>query len=491
MNTASIRGEWIGRVVDERYPLLAWLGGSEQSAVYLTELDGDRAQKAAIKLIPADDADARIAGWAAAKNLSHPHLMQLIDTGRCQIDGNALLYVVTEYADEVLSEIIVERPLTPQEAEEMLDPVLDALAFLHSKGLVHGHLKPSNILVAEDRLKLSCDSIQIAGGRARQFAESSAYAAPELPANAISPAADIWSLGATLAEALTQRLPELAQSTQEDSGQDDPDLPENLPRPFDQITRECLRSAPTRRCTVNRIKAILRPGEFPIVPQPVAEAAQSLTPGKIDPAKIDPYKLDIDPKPTSTLPSRPASKLRGAVLIAVSLIVLALVVLNLRSHRANPPVPTESNQLPAAASAPPAQPAAPPQSSIPKPIVPETPRSTPEAAAPETPPSQASAVQGAVVDRVLPDIPAKAMATIHGKFELTIRVAVDPGGNVSDATFDSPGPSRYFANLALESARQWKFKPPQADGRAVPSTWTLRYVFRQTGTEITPLEVTP
>ena len=81
-------------------------------------------QKAAIKLIPADaeDAEARIAGWTAAAPLSHPHLMRLFYTGRCQFDDCALLYAVTEYADEILAQILPERALTPAEVKEMLDP---------------------------------------------------------------------------------------------------------------------------------------------------------------------------------------------------------------------------------------------------------------------------------------------------------------------------------------------------------------------------------
>ncbi len=81
--------------------------------------------------------------------------------------------------------------------------------------------------------------------------------------------------------------------------------------------------------------------------------------------------------------------------------------------------------------------------------------------------------------------------TIRGTVAVRIRLTVDPGGNVSSATFDSPGPSKYFANLALQAARNWKFKPPQVNGQAVSSTWILRFQFRPTATEITPVETTP
>src|SRR5713226_9453226 len=157
MNTAATRDDWVGRVIDGRFTLLQWLGGSAWGDVFLTELPGHPAQKAAIKLIPADatDAEAYIASWAATTNLSHPHLMRLFHTGRCQINTAPLLYAVMEYAEEDLSQIIPVRPLTPDEAREMLQPVLDALSYLHEKGFVHGHLKPSNIMVVDDQLKLS------------------------------------------------------------------------------------------------------------------------------------------------------------------------------------------------------------------------------------------------------------------------------------------------------------------------------------------------
>ena len=172
MNPAAIRSDWVGRLIDGRFTLLTWLGGSQYSGVFLTELQGQQ-QKASIKLIPADapDAEAHSSGWASASALSHPHLMRLFQTGTAEIDGVRVLYAVSEYSDEDLSQILPERPLTPTEAREMLDPVLDALSYLHSKGFVHGHLKPSNILVVEDQVKLSSDSLHGAGRLASHIPE--------------------------------------------------------------------------------------------------------------------------------------------------------------------------------------------------------------------------------------------------------------------------------------------------------------------------------
>ena len=91
----------------------------------------------------------------------------------------------------------------------------------------------------------------------------------------------------------------------------------------------------------------------------------------------------------------------------------------------------------------------------------------------------------------MPDVPQKVSATIHGKVQVSIRVTVDPGGNVSNASVDSPGPSKYLAKLALQAAQRWRFNPPQVNGQAVASEWVLRFEFGHTATEVTPVEVTP
>jgi serine/threonine-protein kinase len=254
MNTRAIRSVWVGRVIDERFVLLKWLGGTEWSGTFLTQLQSDPPQKAVIKLISADsrDAEAHIAGRAVALPLSHPHLMHVFHHGRCEIDDSALVYTVTEYADEILSQVIPERPLTAGEAREMLGSVLDALSYLHGKGLVHAHLKPSNILVVNEQLKLSADTLHVAGAAGKDTPALTVHDAPEIMSEQISPAADVWSLGVTLVEALSQQTPFWSRS----SGSN-PVVPESIPQPFADIARACLRVDPARRCTLKNIKARL------------------------------------------------------------------------------------------------------------------------------------------------------------------------------------------------------------------------------------------
>jgi TonB family protein len=252
MRTASIRGQWEGRLVDGRFALLEWLGGTDDHAVFLTVLQG--IQKAAIKLIPAEgaEADSYIAQWEAAKKLSHPHLIAVLETGRFAIAGTDLVYVVTEFAEKPLSQTIQAWALGARETRGFLDPVLEALAFLHGKGFVHGHVKPANILMAADQWKLSGDDLLVAGEFPELASIPGGYDAPEIMNGSITPAMDMWSLGMTLIEALTQHP--LAWDW---SAKIEPAVPEELPPPFGEIVRRCLRTDPAERCSIDEIKALL------------------------------------------------------------------------------------------------------------------------------------------------------------------------------------------------------------------------------------------
>ncbi len=196
-----------GKVIGGKFHLGRYLGGSERSAVFLTENAAGRSRTAAIKLIPADPAtaDLQLSRWTLISRLAHPHLLQIFETGRCRQDGEEMLYVVMEYAEENLAQILPHRSLTPDETHEMLKPVLEALAYLHGRGFVHGHLKPANILVAGEQVKLATDGICRVGEP--EGAETGTYGPPDLPGTAASPSRDIWSLGVTLVQVLTQLLP--------------------------------------------------------------------------------------------------------------------------------------------------------------------------------------------------------------------------------------------------------------------------------------------
>jgi TonB family protein len=102
-----------------------------------------------------------------------------------------------------------------------------------------------------------------------------------------------------------------------------------------------------------------------------------------------------------------------------------------------------------------------------------------------------ASAKGEVLDQVLPDVSQKARATIHGKVRVSVKVHVDPSGGVSEAEFDSPGPSRFFADLALQAARKWAFTPPEVNGKSVASEWRLRFEFTRENTKAIPRQTVP
>lgn len=265
----------LGQLVDGRFPLRKLIGVSSNSAVFLTDLPNARpsepAQEAAIKLIPEDpdSSDQQLERWRAAAALSHPGLLRILHFGRCTVDGAPCLYTVTELASENLGDLLPQRALSAEEASGMMAPVLATLDFLHENGLVHGGLKPSNILAIRDTIKLSADRVQLAGEPPSSWPLASPYAAPE---SLLFPASDLWSLGVTLYETLTQYLPK-----QDSSGHYV--LPQ-LPSPFSEVVHGVLLQDPTERMALDEVRSLLDPSYVP-KPKPVpvpAAAPQSPAP---------------------------------------------------------------------------------------------------------------------------------------------------------------------------------------------------------------------
>ena len=95
-------------------------------------------------------------------------------------------------------------------------------------------------------------------------------------------------------------------------------------------------------------------------------------------------------------------------------------------------------------------------------------------------PAQAlAAIPASVLHQEIPNVALGARESIHGHIKVTIRVTVDRSGKVVDETLADPGSSKYFARLATEAARKWKFAP--ADNQDARE-WLLRFEFTRDGT---------
>jgi TonB family protein len=470
VHTAVPGNSWTGQKIDDRLPLHEWLGNTGPGDVFRTELPDARQAAVLIRFAGDESAAERLRNWQTAAALSHPHLLRVFESGRARIDGSDVLYIVSEMPEEALGQILPERPLTPEETREMLPPILDALAYLHGEGLVHGSLEPMNILVVGDRLKLSPFTLQAAGTTPAGGDRQRIYDAPETEAGPLTPGADIWSLGITIVEALTQRPP----SWMRGSGRD-PLVPATVPQPFAEIARRCLRGDPAQRCSIAEIRQLLSgpstvpaargvaavatstaapvPQQLPLAYENAPEAPRSQAPGALRPRKLLRAFEDDQPRGRFSL---------ATILGAVGLLVVLVVGIVAYSHRSKPAVPVTDDSTAA----------------------PENP--SPGKTQPSGP-----TVKGEVAQRVVPEILERAARGIHGKVEVKIKLIADHSGSVTNASIVSDGRSRYFANQALDAARKWRFEPAKIHGQPAASTWELHFVFRPNGTEITPVETTP
>jgi serine/threonine protein kinase len=324
-----------------------------------------------------------------------------------------------EYAEEVLADL--DRPLTPKEAREMLTPAVAALAYLHGQGMAHARIKPSNLLSAGDVLKISGDAPRRIGEISP--AGSSPYDPPELKTSGATAAGDVWSLGVALVEAVTKELPQTKTTP--------PRWPQfPFPDELRQVIDGCLQRDPALRWTLDDIAHWLRHGV-----------------------------LARKPARKSAMPRHWALVSAGAA----SLVVIGAIALE---HRSSPPAqPIPPRVAPKTAEPSPAPPTPPPVQTNPAP-----PPKEPKPRRPEAAPGTTNGVPDGV-QSVLPKVPDKARLTIHGKVRVSIRVEADSAGAVTSAA-PQFGTSKYFVDLALKAARQWKFASGSA-GRA----WNLRFIF--------------
>ena len=499
---------WEGQVVNGKLPLLRYLGGSEHSAVFLTERhERGHSEGAAIKLFPAsaEVADLELARWKQAAKLSHPHLIPLYEMGCCELRGVPLVYVVMESAEENLGQVLPSRALAPAEAKEMLESVLDALSYLHREGFVHGRIHPGNIMAGGDQLKISSDSLRRAGDPLGGSGSESPYDPPEYvrgdsPApQTASPAGDLWSLGMTLVETLTQKLPE--EPAAEKPAQV---LLPPLPEPFLDIARHCLLRDPEARWNPSQIGVRLQ-GRMPM---PVIPSEQVEVP-------LQPPLPEPQPAVAPSRPSPLAVKRRNYVLpVAVALAALLAVILLgarlLRHHTEAPPAPAVAEEEPtttptpkqtapkvkdhssksaSSAKRPEKEPGSKPPAAVPALLNPESAPAEATNAVASFP--AGSPARGEVLHQTPPQALQSAMNSIHGTVRVMVKVNVDRAGNVEDAELESRGPSKYFARVALDAAQGWKFRPPMIGGKGVLSTWTLQYEFTRDGVAVFPTQELP
>lgn len=209
------------RVVAGRYRLRSVLGSGSMGTVWAA-YDEFLQRPVAVKEIrvppgvtagQADELRERTLREARAiAVLSHPNVIVLHDVARENGEPFVVMELLTSHS---LAELIREHgPLTVEQAAAVAEAVAAALEAAHAAGITHRDVKPGNVLVGDDgRIKLTDFGIarnvsEATMTRTGMTLGSPAYMAPEVASGkSVTPAADLWGLGATLFHALEGRPP--------------------------------------------------------------------------------------------------------------------------------------------------------------------------------------------------------------------------------------------------------------------------------------------
>ncbi len=187
--------EWAGFRIEER------IGADGSSQVY-SAWDPTVERRVVVKVVEGDTADPSVQRFLRetrlASELDHPRIVPILRVD--VVDGVA--FVVMEHlGGGDLAQRIHVAPLTLDRTRSVFGQLGGALDSVHRAGLVHRSVEPANILCAEDG-----DEVYLTGFGAP--VASVHHTSPEfVRGEALTPASDVYSLGSTLFECLTGRVP--------------------------------------------------------------------------------------------------------------------------------------------------------------------------------------------------------------------------------------------------------------------------------------------
>lgn len=254
----------IGEIISYRYEVLEKIGDGQIFSVYKTR-DKVLNRLVALKVMSdgaaasKDFVHAVRAGYQAVTPLDHPCIARVLDADPAS-DSN---FIACEYVRGINVKERIQRAGAMQVSTvlEIMVPVLEALEYAHSNRMVHGDLRPQDIIVSPDgEIKVTDFGLASALRACPEVADkmgmrSVHYEAPEIAEGAVpSVSSDIYSAGVILYEMLTGQLPfdgPTAISVALKQAKDTPESPRNLntsvPKSLSDLVMRAIEKSPSQR----------------------------------------------------------------------------------------------------------------------------------------------------------------------------------------------------------------------------------------------------
>jgi len=338
----------IGRVIADRYLILAKLGEGGMGRVYLGE-HMKMNRQCAIKvmnpnLVNDTDSATRFAREASnAARILHPNVAAVFDYG----EADKIVYLVMEFVDgEPLSAILErEGALEVRRAVDLARQIADGLAAAHELGIVHRDLKPDNVIVTRSRNQREIPKVVDFGiakavtgldqeglTRSGLVIGTPEYMAPEqLLGDPVDARADVYSLGCILYQMLTG-IQAFAGDTREQMirrrlHEAPPHVREvvpGIPRQLDVlITRMLARSTKERFASAAEVRDALDPATvlagYDGAPKTGPRARPNLAA-----TRVGPVAPSASLSPTAQMPSEKAKGRSPILGIAYAVVIAAL-----------------------------------------------------------------------------------------------------------------------------------------------------------------------
>jgi serine/threonine-protein kinase len=252
----------IGMVIGDRYEVLEKIGTGGMSDVYKAK-DHKLNRLVAVKVLKQEFSENenfvskfRVEAQSTA-GLMHPNIVNVYDVG----DEDGVNYIVMELVDGITLKKYIEKKsrLSVKEAVSIAIQVAMGLEAAHNNNIIHRDIKPQNIMISKEG-KVKVTDFGIAKAATSNTITSNVmgsvhYTSPEQARGGYSDAkSDIYSLGITLFEMLTGRVPFNGDTTVaiaikhiQEELPSPADYSDDIPISVEKIVLKCCQKSPDRR----------------------------------------------------------------------------------------------------------------------------------------------------------------------------------------------------------------------------------------------------